>query len=704
MEDGSLSPSKRKASPRRGSEPVAAISPDKRSRGSANTEYISALLSSPQQSPGQRSRFFSPKLTDLDLGEGDDRLVLDGSHSQYYISDERSNPPGRAPLVSSLDFSELSPQHYSLDMPTSKDWCLSGTFEFASDLGMMSPARAKMINGVDKGGSFYPIEVFSPFNSKINNNSMVTAATATTAGDSSSQNSFFSEKNQKESGNKKKSGNSNQKIADSVPEVGFNARGLPLPPPPTTSTPPFDFKNSSASEANWVCLDNVYAALADRKRRPEGAPKRALDLPEADSRAVSQAVAEPTENRGENVRENIQAVGSELDSFAPNSSGNPPPGQVEKIIFADHSLHSAANDMSKGTPTRVVEAVQLQSSANGNATRSFCNCKKSRCLKLYCDCFRLEKYCQSCNCIDCANLPKFESDRLAAIQSILERNPDAFRPRIAVIQNANKLLAQSIDQNGAEAGGFGDKAQVSMKPQPTLLTGHLSGCHCKKSACLKKYCECFCANVPCTDRCRCHDCKNGNPNSISSANFEVNSMSTFVRQNGGSIAESMINPGNGAGMNGEVTPARMHVPEMSNFMSAHTGLTHPLSKLQSTNSSFESISGGVDKNSQWAADSSKGKLTPRKLDLDNEGNIINSSSSSTSGLETIRPVPDFSEQYNSSTQYQTQNKSQDAPLSPVSTISSILERLVFLFFVFFCFFFEILYLDPYFLALNPFCH
>ena len=32
--------------------------------------------------------------------------------------------------------------------------------------------------------------------------------------------------------------------------------------------------------------------------------------------------------------------------------------------------------------------------------------------------------------------------------------------------------------------------------------GHKKGCHCKKSRCLKKYCECYQANVPCTDSCR----------------------------------------------------------------------------------------------------------------------------------------------------------------------------------------------------------
>ena len=50
-----------------------------------------------------------------------------------------------------------------------------------------------------------------------------------------------------------------------------------------------------------------------------------------------------------------------------------------------------------------------------------CNCRNSRCLKLYCECFASGQYCFACNCQGCYNNPENNDKRMLAIQATLER-------------------------------------------------------------------------------------------------------------------------------------------------------------------------------------------------------------------------------------------------------------------------------------------
>ncbi len=112
-----------------------------------------------------------------------------------------------------------------------------------------------------------------------------------------------------------------------------------------------------------------------------------------------------------------------------------------------------------------------------------CNCKKSNCLKLYCVCFQARVYCDECNCVDCNNTKDKEDIRQKAIKDTIAKNPNAFKPRFS-------------------------KKKVPSHDNPNPNEGHNVGCKCKKSQCLKKYCECFEAGVTCSDKCKCIECKN----------------------------------------------------------------------------------------------------------------------------------------------------------------------------------------------------
>ncbi|MBA0766712.1 hypothetical protein Gotri_015730 [Gossypium trilobum] len=144
-------------------------------------------------------------------------------------------------------------------------------------------------------------------------------------------------------------------------------------------------------------------------------------------------------------------------------------GRVGDHVDSDHHGVCVLENMEDS------QIVDRKTSPDETEACKHCNCRRSRCLKLYCECFAAGIYCEDCcACENCLNKPDYED---------------------IVLDIRHQIELQIMRQ--------GDENLMN-----TPSARHKRGCKCKRSKCLKKYCECYRAKVGCSDGCHCEDCDN----------------------------------------------------------------------------------------------------------------------------------------------------------------------------------------------------
>ena len=181
---------------------------------------------------------------------------------------------------------------------------------------------------------------------------------------------------------------------------------------------------------------------------------------------------------GENIeKNNITLLDQKRNRILSENSINDSDIEMNKTPLSSLNLNHPKINFFPNIPQILDKKMSIDLNENqnnnfqNNKNEIGCNCKNSFCLKRYCECFTRMKYCNSsCQCKNCFNTNLHEKERNEAIKNYISKSPISFK----------KI---NIDMNNLS-------------------------CFCKKSNCLKKYCECYQMGMKCSLNCKCIDCKN----------------------------------------------------------------------------------------------------------------------------------------------------------------------------------------------------
>lgn len=152
----------------------------------------------------------------------------------------------------------------------------------------------------------------------------------------------------------------------------------------------------------------------------------------------------------------------------------------ESIFQVDNDINFSKTETSVNIPdlTNSNSLSSTMRSEEKSSKKQGCKCKKSNCMKSYCECFVRGDICsEDCKCEGCAN-NTCHLDRQSQVNvSLLSKDKRGSR---------NSVLIKKEDKSDLK---------------------HVH-CNCSKSGCSKNYCECFRVGQKCSSACGCTECFN----------------------------------------------------------------------------------------------------------------------------------------------------------------------------------------------------
>ena len=162
-------------------------------------------------------------------------------------------------------------------------------------------------------------------------------------------------------------------------------------------------------------------------------------------------------------------------------------GAFSLITNTNNNINNTNNNNNNSNNNNYNKINYLKNERMEQNNKIHCTCKKTKCIKKYCECFSSGVFCQNCKCENCEN----KQDYLIENNNINKKEEEDL--------NENKNIKQNNDNNLELNNNYSKKLII---------------CTCSKSGCNKNYCECFKAKVKCNNKCRCIKCLNKPDDSI----------------------------------------------------------------------------------------------------------------------------------------------------------------------------------------------